>query len=779
MARPRLTASVLQALQLVQPRQTFRSPGPVPSIWQWIPQSSWRTGFTRPVSSILQLPRLEHFDTELSDAEFYALPAMEQVRFAMNRPVPAVAPEIIDKRLLKVLANSPSNRLLPEKRDQDFQVAYHHERLEWLGDRIAYGIAGEVLFALSPLEAKPSREPRLDNLGQEVARLVKNVQHAKFTREFGLDKRITCFSGVDSPADLWEAYLAAILVSNGRRALLEFYAPLLRREYLAKHFDRLLPIVTAATRHLQPTILKAAPTFTKSFSPKRGDPKSSSAAVPAAKAPIKALPPPSIPASPPSILEQIQRAKDYVPTPKKLSKMTPSEISSSAPYSPDILVEYVRSLDSKAIPFAFVWRPGSLTLSIAGHGLFYVSCSRLPARQEAAAQALVDKLKAVRLIGVPAPVTPSSNPITLSKSDAANDSSSKVVNSAAPSSTSGSAAKPDSTASSATPPTALEVARRKGFEPLRFASAQEARTQFEATLQQKGIVYRLRAGRGIKALRVPSHQINVLVTPKKRRGSQPETDRYKTLTKACINLGLFKVSKSKAHRKAGETTLASGPSTPATIRSSQADSAEPTDVVATTTPSEVTVTLSVDEPVEPGAIDSAASSADQAIAPASGTSRSDAELVVSSIDAVAAAVGDVTSLAAEKEVVVNWLDELCAATVQESVATKSASVAAATSGVGIQAEEAVPCGDDAEHAKEAPESTELKQVDETPPASDGDSNCSSAQRSASFPTKVGRSAPPKTTSRLQWRSGGHAWNPRTGRGRIASRRPTRCLALRD
>lgn len=411
-ARPHLPVSLATALHSVPPRRNFRSVGPLPSVWQWIPRP-WRR--TRP--SILSLPRLEHFDAGMSDAEFYALPAMQQIRYAMNRPVPTAAPEIADKRLLKLLTEPPFGRLLPEQAEKNFRIAYHPERLEWLGDRVCYGVAGEVLFALAPLDEKSQSKPELRSLGFEVDRLVTNDMHGKLSREFNLSQRIGCFSRNKGPADAWEAYLAALLISNGRRALLEFYAPLLRREYLAiqflDRFDRLPAVVTTSTRSLQSSsssssVAKVAPTtFTKSY-PKRDEAFSAGGtatelAVAKAAPPSKASSTSSVKIAQwpsPSILEQIQAAQDFVPTPKKLSKLTPTKASLTVPYSPDILIDYLRFLDSKNIGFAFVWRPGSLALSVAGFRPFVAPCSRRPTRQGEATRLIVNKLKSAVLIRV-------------------------------------------------------------------------------------------------------------------------------------------------------------------------------------------------------------------------------------------------------------------------------------------------------------------------------------------------------------------------------------------
>lgn len=68
------------------------------------------------------------------------------------------------------------------------------------------------------------------------------------------------------------------------------------------------------------------------------------------------------------------------------------------PYSPDILIEYLRFLDRHAAPFAFVWRPGNLSLSVAGFRPFVVPCSRQSTRQEGATQLIVDKLKSTGML---------------------------------------------------------------------------------------------------------------------------------------------------------------------------------------------------------------------------------------------------------------------------------------------------------------------------------------------------------------------------------------------
>ncbi|GAA5867513.1 hypothetical protein JCM3774_003861 [Rhodotorula dairenensis] len=88
----------------------------------------------------------------------------------MNRPIPTVAPELADNRLVEALAGSTSGRLLQERLEKDIQVGYHPARLEWLGDRVACGIAGEVLFALTPLDEKPNSKPELRDLTCELDR---------------------------------------------------------------------------------------------------------------------------------------------------------------------------------------------------------------------------------------------------------------------------------------------------------------------------------------------------------------------------------------------------------------------------------------------------------------------------------------------------------------------------------------------------------------------------------------------------------------------------------
>ena len=279
-----------------------------------------------------------------------------------------------------------------------------------------------------------------------VDRLVTNEMHGKLSREFKLSERIACFSGYKGPADAWEAYLAALLISNGRRALLEFYAPLLRREYLMiqflDRFDRLPPVVTTSTRSLQsslsslssPAAKVAPPAFTKSHSKRDDASPAGGAAAAVAAAVAKAAPPPTKASSkpsvktpprpsPPSLLEQIQAAQDFVPTPKKLSKLKPTKgkgmidcvrflvhlltdasdfhtVSLTVPESSDILIDYLRFLNSKNVGFAFVWRPGSLALSVAGFRPFVAPCSRRPTRQAEATQLIVNKLKSAALIRV-------------------------------------------------------------------------------------------------------------------------------------------------------------------------------------------------------------------------------------------------------------------------------------------------------------------------------------------------------------------------------------------
>lgn len=161
-----------------------------------------------------------------------------------------------------------------------------------------------------------------DPLHHRVNRLVQNEMHTTLSRRFDLGQRIAYFTKrrTSTPeADGWEAYLAALLISNGRRAVLEFYAPLMRRYYLDRQllhrFDRLPDVKTSAELSLQGVASRehrAPEPFAKSY-PAQGT-QSAPGEAPTTSAQIART-------KTEAITAQIQAAPNLVPVPRALMKL--------------------------------------------------------------------------------------------------------------------------------------------------------------------------------------------------------------------------------------------------------------------------------------------------------------------------------------------------------------------------------------------------------------------------------------------------------------------------
>ncbi|GAA5900015.1 hypothetical protein JCM5296_001940 [Sporobolomyces johnsonii] len=222
---------------------SFRPTPPTPSLVDWLRTPAW----VKSVTDKIPYRIVRKSDVELGiDDDFNRLPALEQIRRAMHGPVPIELPRLRNDRLAALLFGGKELGTLSEREERDFREAYHRERLEFVGDRIWEEVAVLVVFSLAPIQRLSTKAavPSLGPLQNETSRLTTNEMAAKLAREFKLDKRLGT-TAIAHLADGWEAYLTALLFSNGRRAVLEFLAPVIKREFFEMHrpYDALPPLV--------------------------------------------------------------------------------------------------------------------------------------------------------------------------------------------------------------------------------------------------------------------------------------------------------------------------------------------------------------------------------------------------------------------------------------------------------------------------------------------------------------------------------------------------------
>ncbi|GAA5915124.1 hypothetical protein JCM6882_008486 [Rhodosporidiobolus microsporus] len=222
------------AIDLFHPAWLPRPPDEAPTSPPSLPKDA-----PVPPATALDTPPVDH---PLSDDDFDRLPPLDQTRHALDSAVPTSAPALSDPRLAALLGGIVLETLPTEERNA-FYSAYHPERLEFVGDRISL--------------------------------LATNEMGAKLAKELGLSKEnLSNVQSIKRAADSFEAYLAALFYSNGRRALLEFLGPLVKREYFRlphRRYDALPPLrsddspIAQAPVTASP-ILEAAPLADKPLS---------------------------------------------------------------------------------------------------------------------------------------------------------------------------------------------------------------------------------------------------------------------------------------------------------------------------------------------------------------------------------------------------------------------------------------------------------------------------------------------------------------------------------
>lgn len=104
---------------------------------------------------------------------FEHLSPLEQVRRAVHLPIATSLPSLDNPRLLiEVLGNWETGTGTGRPGSvSSYHAAYHHERLEWFGDRELNMIAAQVLFVMGPVFRldTPTSDPRLSWHNAEYA----------------------------------------------------------------------------------------------------------------------------------------------------------------------------------------------------------------------------------------------------------------------------------------------------------------------------------------------------------------------------------------------------------------------------------------------------------------------------------------------------------------------------------------------------------------------------------------------------------------------------------
>ncbi|GAA5986563.1 hypothetical protein JCM11641_003676 [Rhodosporidiobolus odoratus] len=223
------TAASLRRTAVLVPSRSIRLPAFLPS---------FLSRLVEPAASSSSRTRIRTTEG-LSDDAFSRLPLLEQYRHAMHLPVPTSAPKLNEPRLEALLFGGREMLKYPEAEHHAFSSAYHPERLEFVGDRLWHDVISHVLFILAPIEqVKPPTRPAIWRAVAELQTLSTNEMAAKLAAEFDFIPERTAFRPEKPGADIWEAYLAALEISNGRRALLEFLVPIVRREYFNHPYRR-------------------------------------------------------------------------------------------------------------------------------------------------------------------------------------------------------------------------------------------------------------------------------------------------------------------------------------------------------------------------------------------------------------------------------------------------------------------------------------------------------------------------------------------------------------
>ncbi|GAA5981858.1 hypothetical protein JCM11641_001921 [Rhodosporidiobolus odoratus] len=160
------------------------------------------------------------------------------VQRALKLPVPTTFPAFKNPQFQQLFSSKPAEPPLEE----DFRSIYHPERLEFCGDRLLEDIVVQTLFFLAPVQRLQSQKgPYLGVLHTETSRLVSNTMNAKLADEFKLPPVPA------KPGAVWEAYLQALLLANGRPAVVDFLVPLIKREFFIAR-PELLPLYATAEK---------------------------------------------------------------------------------------------------------------------------------------------------------------------------------------------------------------------------------------------------------------------------------------------------------------------------------------------------------------------------------------------------------------------------------------------------------------------------------------------------------------------------------------------------
>ncbi|GAA5842499.1 hypothetical protein JCM3766R1_002608 [Sporobolomyces carnicolor] len=162
-------------------------------------------------------------------ANFDELSPLEQVKHALSLPVPKTFVRLESSILDAALAITAAKEVSQDATPHDFPFC-SLKQLAFYGDRLWSEVTACVLLSMRT-------KGELQNQGTagklaKLGHLVTDNIARKYTVDTGL-KDFYKLDGADQKrlADVWEAFLGALFLEQGRQSLLEFLVPIVKLEY--------------------------------------------------------------------------------------------------------------------------------------------------------------------------------------------------------------------------------------------------------------------------------------------------------------------------------------------------------------------------------------------------------------------------------------------------------------------------------------------------------------------------------------------------------------------